>query len=180
MDSPGITVRPLRAPCTVSTSSGGGVLRRRGGARRSDAGNLRRLAIGPTTCCPSGPPVSAAHRLPVHPMDRFRRRPDASDADIGAAYLALHTCDAGRRRPSADSPTAPGWWKPIDKVLGLRRTRSCTTPSRRSVARVLEFDESTWRPEFLYSRSATIYGVLPRSSATSSPAGCLNPGRSEP
>jgi alkylation response protein AidB-like acyl-CoA dehydrogenase len=37
-------------------------------------------------------------------------------------------------------------------------------------------ESERWRAEFIYSRAATIYGALPRPSATSSPADCSTSG----
>jgi alkylation response protein AidB-like acyl-CoA dehydrogenase len=103
------------------------------------------------------------HRI-AHLYTRFDRLmaqtqiPD--DADLGAAYLALHTvrCRShGTQRRLADGHRL-GPETSIDKVLLAGAEQRLFDTARDLLPGVLELDESPWRPEYLYSRAATIYG----------------------
>lgn len=82
------------------------------------------------------------------------------DAALGAAYLGLHTLRcrshatqhrlAGGARLGADTS--------IDKVLLASAEQQLFDTVRDVFGGALELDESRWRTEFLYSRAATIYG----------------------
>lgn len=85
---------------------------------------------------------------------------DASDSEIGAAYLALHTVrakSAETQRRFADGARL-GAETSIDKVLLAGAEQKLYDTARDLLPGVLELDETPWRPEFLYSRAATIYG----------------------
>ena len=86
---------------------------------------------------------------------------DRSDESaLGAAYLALHTLrcrsrntqhrfgDGGRLGPDTS----------IDKVLLAGAEQRLYDTVRDLMPGVLELDDTPWRPEYLYSRAATIYG----------------------
>lgn len=84
----------------------------------------------------------------------------AADSEIGAAYLALHTVrckSAGTQRRFADGATL-GPETSIDKVLLAGAEQRLYDTARDLLPGVIELDASPWRPEFLYSRAATIYG----------------------
>ncbi|MDT5082443.1 MAG: hypothetical protein QOJ80_7080 [Mycobacterium sp.] len=84
----------------------------------------------------------------------------ATDADMGAAYLALHTLRCRSRatqlrladgqKLSADTS--------IDKILLATAEQQLFDTARELLPGVVELEESRWRTEFLYSRAATIYG----------------------
>jgi alkylation response protein AidB-like acyl-CoA dehydrogenase len=84
----------------------------------------------------------------------------SDDAALGAAYLALHTtrCRShGTQRRLADGARL-GPETSIDKVLLATAEQRLFDTARDLLPGVLELDESPWRPEYLYSRAATIYG----------------------
>ena len=87
-----------------------------------------------------------------------RRRQD--DANSGAAYLALHT--AALPVPSHPAPLADGAKlgaeTSIDKVLLAGAEQRLYDTVRDLLPGVLELDDTPWRSEYLYSRAATIYG----------------------
>ncbi|MCV7217063.1 acyl-CoA dehydrogenase family protein [Mycobacterium crocinum] len=85
---------------------------------------------------------------------------DAGDAELGAAFLALHTVrcrSAGTQHRFAEGAKL-GPETSIDKVLLASAEQRLYDTARDVVPGVLELDETPWRSEFLYSRSATIYG----------------------
>lgn len=85
---------------------------------------------------------------------------DAGDAELGAAFLALHTVrcrSAGTQHRFADGAKL-GPETSIDKVLLAGAEQRLYDTARDVLPGVLELDETPWRSEFLYSRSATIYG----------------------
>jgi alkylation response protein AidB-like acyl-CoA dehydrogenase len=94
-------------------------------------------------------------------MDRLLAdAPDASDAEIGAAYLALHTvrCKSAETQRRFADGVKLGAETSIDKVLLAGAEQRLYDTARDLLPGVLELDETAWRPEFLYSRAATIYG----------------------
>jgi alkylation response protein AidB-like acyl-CoA dehydrogenase len=82
------------------------------------------------------------------------------DSDLGAAYLALHTLRcrsrATQHRLAAGSRLGPD--TSIDKVLLAGAEQRLYDTVHDLLPGVLELDDTPWRPEYLYSRSATIYG----------------------
>jgi alkylation response protein AidB-like acyl-CoA dehydrogenase len=85
---------------------------------------------------------------------------DAADAELGAAYLALHTVrsrSAGTQHRFAEGAKL-GPETSIDKVLLAGAEQHLYDTAHNVLPGVLELDETPWRSEFLYSRSATIYG----------------------
>jgi alkylation response protein AidB-like acyl-CoA dehydrogenase len=85
---------------------------------------------------------------------------DAGDYELGAAFLALHTVrcrSAGTQHRFAEGAKL-GPETSIDKVLLAGAEQHLYDTARDVLPGVLELDETPWRSEFLYSRSATIYG----------------------
>ncbi|MEU8895976.1 acyl-CoA dehydrogenase family protein [Nocardia sp. NPDC048505] len=84
--------------------------------------------------------------------------PDA--ADLGAAYLALHTVRcrsrATQRRLAAGARLGPE--TSIDKVLLATAEQHLFDTVRDLLPGALELTDLEWRTEYLYSRAATIYG----------------------
>jgi alkylation response protein AidB-like acyl-CoA dehydrogenase len=86
--------------------------------------------------------------------------PKDMDADMGAAYLALHTLRCRSRATQlrqADGEKL-GADTSIDKILLATAEQQLFDTARELLPGVVELDESRWRTEFLYSRAATIYG----------------------
>lgn len=84
----------------------------------------------------------------------------AADADMGAAYLALHTLRCRSRATQlrlADGDKL-GADTSIDKVLLASAEQLLYDTARELLPGNIELDDTTWRTEFLYSRAATIYG----------------------
>lgn len=82
------------------------------------------------------------------------------DAALGAAYLALHTVrcrsHATQRRLAEGARLGPE--TSVDKVLLATAEQQLFDTVRDLLPGVLELTETPWRPEYLYSRAATIYG----------------------
>jgi alkylation response protein AidB-like acyl-CoA dehydrogenase len=82
------------------------------------------------------------------------------DAALGAAYLALHTARcrsrATQRRLAAGARLGPE--TSVDKVLLADAEQRLYDTARDLLPGVLELTESPWRAEYLFSRAATIYG----------------------
>jgi alkylation response protein AidB-like acyl-CoA dehydrogenase len=85
---------------------------------------------------------------------------DPDDADLGAAYLALHTvrCRSRATQHRLADGARLGPETSIDKVLLATAEQKLYDTARDLLPGVVELDESAWRPEYLYSRAATIYG----------------------
>jgi alkylation response protein AidB-like acyl-CoA dehydrogenase len=84
----------------------------------------------------------------------------ATDAEMGATYLALHTLRCRSRATQlrlADGQKL-GADTSIDKILLATAEQQLFDTARELLPGVIELDESRWRTEFLYSRAATIYG----------------------
>jgi alkylation response protein AidB-like acyl-CoA dehydrogenase len=85
---------------------------------------------------------------------------ETDDAALGAAYLALHTIrcrsHATQRRLAGGARLGPE--TSVDKVLLATAEQRLFDTARDLLPGVLELDESPWRSEYLYSRAATIYG----------------------
>jgi alkylation response protein AidB-like acyl-CoA dehydrogenase len=162
MDTPGITVRPLRTMhgvdefCEVYFDdvvvSGDRMLGREG-----DGWQLAMdlLPFERSTCF--------WHRI-AYLYERFDRLVTEAaadgDAELGAAYLALHTVRCRSRDSQhrlADGATL-GADTSIDKVLLASAEQRLYDTAHDLLPGVIELDDSPWRSEFLYSRSATIYG----------------------
>jgi alkylation response protein AidB-like acyl-CoA dehydrogenase len=86
---------------------------------------------------------------------------DASDESaLGAAYLALHTLRCRSRgtqhRLGAGARLGPD--TSIDKVLLASAEQRLYDTVRDLLPGALELEDTPWRSEYLYSRAATIYG----------------------
>ena len=163
MDAPGVTVRPLRTMHGVDEFAevffddvvvpGGRVLGRPGDGWRV-AADL--LPYERSTCF--------WHRIAYlyTRLDRLLAQAGASaEADaLGSAYLALHTARCRslvtQRRLAAGERLGPE--TSVDKVLLATAEQQLFDTVRDLLPGVLELADSPWRPEYLFSRAATIYG----------------------
>lgn len=86
------------------------------------------------------------------------REPDESD--LGAAYLALHTlrCRSRATQHRIEEGARLGPETSIDKVLLATAEQRLYDTVHDLLPGALELDETPWRSEYLYSRAATIYG----------------------
>jgi alkylation response protein AidB-like acyl-CoA dehydrogenase len=79
---------------------------------------------------------------------------------LGSAYLALHTARCRslvtQRRLAAGERLGPE--TSVDKVLLATAEQQLFDTVRDLLPGVLELTDSPWRPEYLFSRAATIYG----------------------
>ncbi|MGC5161946.1 acyl-CoA dehydrogenase family protein [Rhodococcus sp. DT1] len=94
-------------------------------------------------------------------LDRLVQETDsASDDELGAAYLALHTVRsrsyATQQRLASGAPLGPE--TSVDKVLLATAEQQLFDTARDLLPGVIELSDGEWRTEFLYSRAATIYG----------------------
>jgi alkylation response protein AidB-like acyl-CoA dehydrogenase len=80
--------------------------------------------------------------------------------ELGAAYLALHTlrCRSRATQHRLADGEVLGPQTSIDKVLLAGAEQRLYDTVRDLLPGVLELDDTEWRSEFLYSRAATIYG----------------------
>jgi alkylation response protein AidB-like acyl-CoA dehydrogenase len=167
MDTPGITVRPLRTMHGVDEFAevffddvvvpGDRMLGQPGDGWRL-ASDL--LPYERSTCF--------WHRVAYlfNRLDRLVSAVATDEADVadaaavGAAYLALHTtrCRSRetQRRLAAGQPLGPE--TSVDKILLQSAEQLLYDTARDLLPGVVELDSSPWRPEYLYSRAATIYG----------------------
>jgi alkylation response protein AidB-like acyl-CoA dehydrogenase len=168
MDSPGITVRPLRTMHGVDEFAevffddvvvpGDRML---GGL-----GDGWRVA---TDLLPYERSTCFWHRIAYlyTRLDRLLAAtavPDATDgpdaAALGAVYVALNALRcrslATQRRLAAGRPLGPE--TSVDKVLLATAEQQLYDTARDLLPGVIELTESPWRTEYLYSRAATIYG----------------------
>lgn len=166
MDTPGITVRPLRTMHGVDEFAevffddvvvpGDRMLGR--------PGDGWRLAMD---LLPHERSTCFWHRI-AHlytRLDRLlteRTEPDdaSDDLTLGAAYLALHTvrCRShGTQRRLAEGARL-GPETSVDKVLLATAEQQLFDTARDLLPGVLELTDAPWREEYLYSRAATIYG----------------------
>jgi alkylation response protein AidB-like acyl-CoA dehydrogenase len=87
--------------------------------------------------------------------------PDRHDEyELGAAYLALHTlrCRSRLTQHRLRDGARLGPDTSIDKVLLASAEQRLYDTARDLLPGVIELDEVPWRSEYLYSRAATIYG----------------------
>jgi alkylation response protein AidB-like acyl-CoA dehydrogenase len=84
----------------------------------------------------------------------------AADADLGAAYLALHTlrCRSRATQLRLADDHKLGADTSIDKVLLAGAEQQLYDAARDVLPGSIELDDTSWRTEYLYSRAATIYG----------------------
>ncbi|KPI05260.1 acyl-CoA dehydrogenase domain-containing protein [Actinobacteria bacterium OK074] len=162
MDTPGITVRPLRTMHGVDEFAevflddvvvpADRMLGR--------PGDGWRLAMD---LLPHERSTCFWHRI-AHLFTRLDRLaaetavPD--DAELGAAYLALHTArcrsHATQRRLAAGERLGPE--TSVDKVLLATAEQRLFETVRDLLPGALELTDTPWRTEYLYARAATIYG----------------------
>ncbi|WP_026342598.1 acyl-CoA dehydrogenase family protein [Nocardia sp. BMG111209] len=94
-------------------------------------------------------------------LDRLiARTTPVDDAELGAAYLALHTLRC-RSRLTQSRLAEHGRLGPetsIDKVLLGTAEQTLFDTARDLLPGEVELNDGEWRTEFLYSRAATIYG----------------------
>ena len=162
MDTPGITVRPLRTMHGVDEFAevffdevvvpGDRMLGR--------PGDGWRLA---TDLLPYERSTCFWHRVAYlyTRLDRLLAETAIADeAALGAAYLALHTVrcrsHATQRRLAGGERLGPE--TSIDKVLLATAEQQLYDTARDLLPGVVELTETPWRSEYLYSRAATIYG----------------------
>lgn len=83
-----------------------------------------------------------------------------ADDDLGSAFLALHTvrCRSRLTQQRLADGASLGPETSIDKVLLATAEQQLFDTARDLLPGVLELEDTAWRPEFLYSRAATIYG----------------------
>ena len=94
-------------------------------------------------------------------IDEVKRQGQAADSDMGEAYLALHTLRCRSRATQhrlADGPQAGAGHLHRQGVAGQRRTAALRHRARSAARARSNSTTPTWRTEFLYSRAATIYG----------------------
>ncbi|MEV0107883.1 acyl-CoA dehydrogenase family protein [Nocardia sp. NPDC050799] len=162
MDTPGITVRPLRTMHGVDEFAEVYFDDVVVGAERmlGRPGDGWRVAMD---LLPYERSTCFWHRI-AHLFTRLDRVLDQTaagdDADLGAAYLALHTARcrsrATQRRLAGGAALGPD--TSVDKVLLATAEQQLFDTARDLLPGVVELDETEWRSEFLYSRAATIYG----------------------
>jgi alkylation response protein AidB-like acyl-CoA dehydrogenase len=82
------------------------------------------------------------------------------DPDLGEAFLALHTlrCRSRATQHRLADGHKLGADTSIDKVLLAGAEQRLYDTARDLLPGEIELDDTEWRPEFLYSRAATIYG----------------------
>ena len=88
-------------------------------------------------------------------------QPDGhSEFELGAAYLALHTlrCRSRATQYRLRDGARLGPETSIDKVLLASAEQRLYDTVRDLLPGVLELDNTPWRSEYLYSRASTIYG----------------------
>ncbi|MBH0780722.1 acyl-CoA dehydrogenase family protein [Nocardia bovistercoris] len=85
---------------------------------------------------------------------------EADDAELGAAYLALHTvrCRSAATQRRLGAGERLGAETSVDKVLLATAEQRLFDTARDLLPGTVELGDSPWRTEFLYSRAATIYG----------------------
>lgn len=85
---------------------------------------------------------------------------DPDESSLGAAYLALHTlrCRSRDTQHRLRDGARLGPDTSIDKVLLAGAEQRLYDTVRDLLPGALELDDTPWRAEYLYSRAATIYG----------------------
>ncbi|MGN2639950.1 acyl-CoA dehydrogenase family protein [Nocardia takedensis] len=162
MDSPGITVRPLRTMHGVDEFAEVFFDEVAVPAERmlGDPGDGWRVAMD---LLPYERSTCFWHRI-AYLFTRLDRLIEGAspreDADLGAAFLALHTVRCRSRdtqRRLAEGGTL-GAETSIDKVLLATAEQRLFDTAREVLPGAVELDDDIWRTEYLYSRAATIYG----------------------
>jgi alkylation response protein AidB-like acyl-CoA dehydrogenase len=93
-------------------------------------------------------------------IDEIKGLGAAADSDLGATYLALHTlrCRSRATQHRLADGHKLGADTSIDKVLLAGAEQLLYDTARDLLPGAVELDDTDWRTEFLYSRAATIYG----------------------
>jgi alkylation response protein AidB-like acyl-CoA dehydrogenase len=93
-------------------------------------------------------------------IEEVKRVGTAVDSDLGEAYLALHTlrCRSRATQLRLAEGQKLGPETSIDKVLLAGAERKLYDTVRDLRPGVIELEGTPWRTEFLYSRAASIYG----------------------
>jgi alkylation response protein AidB-like acyl-CoA dehydrogenase len=93
-------------------------------------------------------------------VDEVKGIGQAVDSDMGEAYLALHTlrCRSRATQHRLADGQRLGPDTSIDKVLLAAAEQKLYDTARDLLAGSIELDDTAWRTEYLYSRAATIYG----------------------
>lgn len=93
-------------------------------------------------------------------IDEVKRQGQSVDSDLGEAYLALHTlrCRSRATQHRLGDGQKLGADTSIDKVLLAGAEQRLFDTARDLLPGAIELEESQWRTEYLYSRAATIYG----------------------
>ncbi|WP_083473809.1 MULTISPECIES: acyl-CoA dehydrogenase family protein [unclassified Frankia] len=94
-------------------------------------------------------------------VEKEETEPTATtDAALGAAYLALHTIRSRsrdtQRRLAAGEHLGPE--TSVDKILLATADQKLFDTARDVLPGAVELTDTHWRTEYLYSRAATIYG----------------------
>jgi alkylation response protein AidB-like acyl-CoA dehydrogenase len=84
----------------------------------------------------------------------------AVDSEMGETYLALHTlrCRSRATQHRLENGAKLGPDTSIDKVLLAGAEQRLYDTARDLLPGVIELDDTPWRTEYLYSRAASIYG----------------------
>ncbi|MDQ2636550.1 MAG: acyl-CoA dehydrogenase family protein [Actinomycetota bacterium] len=93
-------------------------------------------------------------------IGEVKRLGQTVDSDLGDTYLALHTlrCRSRVTQHRLADGHKLGAETSIDKVLLASAEQELYDTVRDLLPGVIELDDNPWRTEFLYSRGATIYG----------------------
>ena len=162
MDTPGITVRPLRTMhgvdefCEVYFDD----VVVAGDRMLGKPGDGWRLAMD---LLPYERSTCFWQRI-AYLYSRFDRliseTDEPADAELGSAYLALHTlrCRSRATQHRLADGARLGPETSIDKVLLATAEQKMYDTVRDLLPGAIELDDTSWRTEFLYSRAATIYG----------------------
>lgn len=164
MDSPGITVRPLRTMHGVDEFAEvflDGV-RVPGGRLLGQVGDGWKLAMD---LLPHERSTCFWHRI-AHLYTRLDRlidetaSPENETAALGETYLALHMArcrsHATQRRLAGGGRLGPE--TSVDKILLATAEQQLFDRARDLLPGAVELTDPSWRTEYLYSRAATIYG----------------------
>ncbi|MCK0176540.1 acyl-CoA dehydrogenase family protein [Mycolicibacterium sp. F2034L] len=93
-------------------------------------------------------------------VEQVKRQGQVVDTDMGEAYLALHTLRcrsrATQHRLATGAKLGPD--TSVDKVLLASAEQRLFDTVHDLLPGAIELDDTQWRTEYLYSRAATIYG----------------------
>ncbi|WP_019070006.1 acyl-CoA dehydrogenase family protein [Streptomyces hokutonensis] len=162
MDTPGITVRPLRTMHGVDEFAEVFFDDVIVPAERmlGQPGDGWRLAMD---LLPHERSTCFWHRI-AHLYTRLDRLMAETnipeDAELGAAYLALHTvrCRSHATQRRLAEGERLGAETSVDKVLLATAEQRLFETVRDLLPGVLELTDTPWRSEYLYAKAATIYG----------------------